>query len=93
MRRKALVALVQVNSMTVDENEIRRDMCTMWELELTTIEEQSDAKWGAMIARTNFAQNWAREANEAKREQAPITELPEEYKRHAQIFSDRKSVV
>ena len=74
--------------MTMDETEIRRDMCTMWELGLTMIEEQSDAEWGAMIARTNFAQNWAREANEAKQEQAPIVELPEEYKRHAQIFSE-----
>ena len=55
-------------------------MCTMWEPGLTMIEEQSDAEWGAMIARTNFAQNWAREANEAKQEQAPIAELPEEYK-------------
>ena len=66
LRRKALVASVQVDSMTVDETEIRRDMCTMWEPGLTMIEEQSDAEWGAMIVRTNFAQNWAREANEAK---------------------------
>ena len=88
LRRKALVASVQVNSTTVDETEIRRDMCTMWGPELTMIEEQSDAEWGAMIARMNFAQNWAREANKAKQEQAPIAELPEEYKRHAQIFSE-----
>jgi predicted aspartyl protease len=50
LRRKALVASVQVNSTTVDETEIRRDMCTMWGPELTMIEEQSDAEWGAMIA-------------------------------------------
>ena len=84
LRRKALVASVQVNSTTVDETEIRRDMCTMWELELTMIEEQSDAEWGAMIAQTNFTQNWAKEANKAK--QVPTAELPKEYKRHMQIF-------
>ena len=88
LRKRALVASIQVESVTVDETKIRKDMCTMWEPELTMIEEQSDAEWGAMIARINFAQNWAREANKAKQEQAPTAELPEEYKQHVQIFSE-----
>ena len=38
------------------------------------------------MARTNFAQNWAREANKDKQEQGNNPTLPPEYKRHAHIF-------
>jgi hypothetical protein len=41
-------------------------------------------EWGA-IARTNFAQEWAREAKQA---QTLEVRLPEEYQRHSIIFDE-----
>ena len=59
LRRTTLVAQVQVNSVTVDETVVRRDMYVLQEPELTMIEEQCDTEWGAVVSRTNFAQDWA----------------------------------
>ena len=47
-------------------------------------EERMDEEWE--VARTNFAQDWAQEANKNKQEQGENPTLPSEYKRHARIF-------
>jgi hypothetical protein len=47
--------------------------------------EICDHEWEA-IARTNFAQDWAREANKDKHVEA---KLPEEYTRHWQVFDEQ----
>jgi hypothetical protein len=36
----------------------------------------------------NFAQDWAHEAKEAEKGQKPEARLPEEYQRHAVVFSE-----
>ena len=63
-------------------------MYVLQEPELTMIEEQCDAEWGAVVSRTNFAQDWAREANEAKQALAPTAKVPDEYRRHDLVFSE-----
>ena len=47
-------------------------------------EEEMDEEWE--IARTNFAQDWAQEANKNKQEQGKNPTLPPEYEQHAHIF-------
>ena len=88
LRRTALVAQVQVDLVTVDETVIRRDMYVLQKSELTMIEERCDAKWGAVVSRTNFAQDWAREANEAKQVLALTAKVPNEYCQHELVFSE-----
>jgi gag-polyprotein putative aspartyl protease len=88
LRRTALFAQVQVDSVTVDETVIRRDMYVLQEPELTMIEEQCNAEWGAVVLRTNFAQDWAREANEAKQALVLTVRVPDEYHRHNLVFSE-----
>src|SRR6202789_2458308 len=55
--------------------------------EINSIEpiEFINQEWGA-IARTNFAQEWAREA---KQGQTLEVQLPEEYQRHKIIFDEQ----
>ena len=55
LRRTALIAQVQVDSVTIDEMVIRRNIYVLQEPELTMVEEQCDAEWGAVVSRTNFA--------------------------------------
>ena len=43
-------------------------------------EERTDAEWETIVARTNFVQDWAREANKDKQEQGKNPTLPPEYK-------------
>ena len=42
-------------------------------------EEKGDEEWEIMVAKTNFAQDWAREANKNKQEQGRNPTLPSEY--------------
>jgi hypothetical protein len=56
-------------------------------VQIETNEESDSEVWNA-IARTNFAQDWSREANKAKQEQTANARLPEEYQRHAIVFSE-----
>ena len=52
MRKAALVAGIQVNTVGVSIDE----------------EESMDVRWETIVARTNFVQEWAREANKDKQE-------------------------
>ena len=52
--------------------------------ELTITEAVDNEDWGAVVSRTNFAQDWAREAKEASPKQEAT--LPEEYDRHRVVF-------
>ena len=51
-------------------------------------EERMDEEWEVMVAKTNFAQDWAQEANKNKQEQGKNPTLPPEYERHARIFDE-----
>jgi hypothetical protein len=42
-------------------------------------EEEVDIKWGVMVAKTNFAQDWAQEANRDKQERGENPMLPIKY--------------
>ena len=88
LRRTALVTQVQVDLITVDGTIIKRDMYVLQEPELTMIEEQCDTEWGAVVSRTNFAQDWVREANEAKQALALTVKVPDEYHWHNLVFSE-----
>jgi hypothetical protein len=58
---------------------------SMTDEEKQTIElELEDTEW-CVVARTNFAQEWAREA---KQRQTSEVRLPDEYKRHKIIFDE-----
>jgi hypothetical protein len=48
--------------------------------------EEKESDW-EIVARTNFAQEWARETVEAKQEWSK-TEVPREYQRHAVVFDE-----
>jgi hypothetical protein len=48
--------------------------------------EEKESDW-EIVARTNFAQEWAQETAEAKQEQNN-TEIPEEYQWHAVVFDE-----
>ena len=48
--------------------------------------ERMDEEWE--VARTNFVQDWAREANKNKQEQGKHPTLPPEYERHTHIFDE-----
>ena len=54
--------------------------------ELTITEATDNEDWGAVVSRTKFAQDWAREAKEASPKQEAT--LPEEYDRHQVVFSE-----
>ena len=56
------------------------------QVEVKEEKEKMDEEWEAMVARTNFTQNWAREANKNKQEQGENQTLPPKYKRHTHIF-------
>jgi hypothetical protein len=56
-------------------------VCLLDEMEL------DDSEWDA-IARTNFTQDWAKEANKDKQAE---TKLPEEYVRHKVVFDENAS--
>ena len=43
------------------------------------VEEEREDEWEVMIAKTHFAQEWAREANKDKQEQGKNPVLPSEY--------------
>ena len=87
LRRTALVAQVQVDSVTVDETVVKKAMCVMQKPELTMIEEQCNTKWGAVVSRTNFAQDWAQEVNDAKQVLVLTAKVPDEYCQHELVFS------
>ena len=58
------------------------------QVEVKEEEEKMDEEWEAMIARTNFTQDWAQEANKNKQEQGENQTLPPKYKRHTCIFDE-----
>jgi hypothetical protein len=58
------------------------------EPELTFTEAADNEDWGAVVSRTNFAQDWAQEAKEAEKGQKLEAQLPEKYQRHAVVFSE-----
>ena len=54
--------------------------------ELIITEATDNEEWGAIVSRTNFAQEWAQEVKEASPKQEAM--LPEEYNRHQIVFSE-----
>ena len=64
-------------------------MYVLQEPELTMIEEQCDAEWGTVVSRTNFAQDWVQEANEAKQALVLAAKVPDEYHWHNLVFSEK----
>ena len=83
LRRAALVAQVQLALVTIDRIAVREEEKHE---ELTITEAVDNEDWGAVVSRTNFAQDWAREAKEASPRQEAM--LPEEYNRHQVVFSE-----
>ena len=84
LQHAALVAQVQLAPVTIDQIEVKDEE----EREELTITEAVDNKdWGAIVSRTNFAQDWAQEAKEASPKQETV--LPEEYDRHQIVFSKK----
>ena len=71
------LALVTIDQIAVKDKEEHK--------ELTITEAVDNEDWGAVVSRTNFAQDWAREAKEASPKQEAT--LPEEYNRHQIVFS------
>ena len=53
-------------------------------LAATMLIDEEEEDWEIKVARTNFAQEWAQEAN--KQEQTEM--LPREYQRHSQVFDE-----
>ena len=49
-----------------------------------------ELEWNYIVAKTNFTQDWAQEANTAKQEQANA-ELPEKYEHHTYIFNEESA--
>ena len=68
---------VQLAPVTIDRIAVREEEKHE---ELTITEAVDNEDWGAVVLRTNFAQDWAREAKEANPKQEAT--LPEEYNRH-----------
>ena len=51
-------------------------------------EEKEDEEWEVMVAKTNFVQDWAQEANKDKQKQDGDPTLPSEYEQHTHIFDE-----
>jgi transcription factor SPN1 len=83
LQKTALIARVQKDLIAADRAIMRRDTGIAYEPKLTITKEPTrktayNADWEAIKTRTNFAQNWAREANATKQEQIRAVVLPEE---------------
>ena len=83
LRRAALVAQIQLAPVTIDQIAVKDEEKHE---ELTITEAVDNEEWGTIVSRTNFAQDWAREAKEASPKQEAT--LPEEYNRHQVVFSE-----
>ena len=79
----ALVAQVHLALVTIDQIEAKNKE---QHEELTIIEAIDNKDWGAVVSRTNFAQDWAWEAKEASLKIKAT--LPEEYDWHQIVFSE-----
>jgi hypothetical protein len=85
------VTLKTVASVWVRWKELRK-AALVAEIQVNQVEveekERRDEEWEVMVAKTNFAQDWAREANKNKQEEGGNLTLPSKYERHARIFDE-----
>ena len=77
----ALVVQVQLAPVTIDWIEVKNEERHE---ELTITEAVGNEDWEAVVSRTNFAQDWAREAKEASPKKEAT--LPTEYDQHQVVF-------